>query len=85
MPSSRNADGGGGSYDREGRTLGFSLGAAEKVYQTYSGQCATAAGTAAARAQTCNHDLADGQEAPGASLRAQLNRPHEPITRAAKG
>ena len=30
-----NADGGGSSYDREGRPLGFSLGAAEKVYQTY--------------------------------------------------
>ena len=30
-----NADGGGASFDKEGRPLGFSLGAAEKVYQTY--------------------------------------------------
>jgi acetylornithine deacetylase/succinyl-diaminopimelate desuccinylase-like protein len=30
-----NADGGGASFDKQGRALGFSLGAAEKVYQTY--------------------------------------------------
>ena len=30
-----NADGGGGSYDREGRPLSFGLDAAEKTYQTY--------------------------------------------------
>jgi acetylornithine deacetylase/succinyl-diaminopimelate desuccinylase-like protein len=30
-----NADGGGGSYDRAGRPLGFTLDAAEKTYQTY--------------------------------------------------
>jgi acetylornithine deacetylase/succinyl-diaminopimelate desuccinylase-like protein len=30
-----NADGGGGSYDREGRPLGFGMDAAEKTYQTY--------------------------------------------------
>lgn len=30
-----NADGGGGSYDRNGRPLGFGLDAAEKTYQTY--------------------------------------------------
>lgn len=30
-----NADGGGGSYDRNGRPLGFGMDAAEKTYQTY--------------------------------------------------
>jgi len=30
-----NADGGGGSYDRDGRPLSFNLDAAEKTYQTY--------------------------------------------------
>ncbi|MDQ3471049.1 MAG: M20/M25/M40 family metallo-hydrolase, partial [Pseudomonadota bacterium] len=30
-----NADGGGGSYDREGRPLGFGIQTAEKTYQTY--------------------------------------------------
>jgi len=30
-----NADGGSGAFDRNGRILGFGLGAAEKVYQTY--------------------------------------------------
>jgi len=30
-----NADGGGGSYDRVGRPIGFLLDAAEKTYQTY--------------------------------------------------
>ncbi len=30
-----NSDGGGGSYDRNGRPLGFGLDAAEKTYQTY--------------------------------------------------
>jgi acetylornithine deacetylase/succinyl-diaminopimelate desuccinylase-like protein len=30
-----NADGGGGSYDRQGRPLSFGLDAAEKTYQTY--------------------------------------------------
>lgn len=30
-----NPDGGHGYYDRDGRLLGFGLGAAEKVYQTY--------------------------------------------------
>jgi acetylornithine deacetylase/succinyl-diaminopimelate desuccinylase-like protein len=30
-----NADGGGGSYDRAGRPLGFGMDAAEKTYQTY--------------------------------------------------
>ncbi len=30
-----NADGGGGSYDRNGRPIGFGMDAAEKTYQTY--------------------------------------------------
>ena len=30
-----NADGGGASFDKQGRSLGFALGAAEKVYQSY--------------------------------------------------
>ena len=30
-----NADGGGGSYDRDGRPLSFGMDAAEKTYQTY--------------------------------------------------
>jgi acetylornithine deacetylase/succinyl-diaminopimelate desuccinylase-like protein len=30
-----NADGGGGSYDREGRPINFGMDAAEKTYQTY--------------------------------------------------
>ena len=30
-----NADGGGGSYDRDGRPLNFGMDAAEKTYQTY--------------------------------------------------
>jgi acetylornithine deacetylase/succinyl-diaminopimelate desuccinylase-like protein len=30
-----NADGGGGSYDREGRPISFNMDAAEKTYQTY--------------------------------------------------
>ena len=30
-----NADGGGGSYDKEGRPLGFGIQTAEKTYQTY--------------------------------------------------
>ena len=30
-----NADGGGGSYDREGRPLGFGIQTAEKTFQTY--------------------------------------------------
>ena len=30
-----NADGGGGSYDKNGRPLGFGIDAAEKTYQTY--------------------------------------------------
>ena len=75
-----NADGGGASFDKEGRPLGFSLGAAEKVYQTYFWTVHNRGGhSSRPRADNAIYELADAlKKLQGYRFSPQLN----PTTRA---
>jgi acetylornithine deacetylase/succinyl-diaminopimelate desuccinylase-like protein len=75
-----NADGGGASYDREGRPLGFSLGAAEKVYQSYFWTVRNRGGhSSRPRPDNAIYDLADAlKKLQAHRFEPQLN----PTTRA---
>jgi acetylornithine deacetylase/succinyl-diaminopimelate desuccinylase-like protein len=56
-----NADGGGGSYDRAGRPLGFGMDSAEKTYQTYFFTARNPGGhSSRPRPDNAIYDLADG-------------------------
>ena len=55
-----NADGGGGSYDSNGRPLGFGMDAAEKTYQTYFFTTKNSGGhSSRPRPDNAIYDLAD--------------------------
>ena len=75
-----NADGGGASFDKEGRPLGFSLGAAEKVYQTYFWTVHNRGGhSSRPRTDNAIYELADAlKKLQGYRFSPQLN----PTTRA---
>jgi len=75
-----NPDGGHGYYDRKGRLLGFGLGAAEKVYQTYFFTTRNPGGhSGRPRADNAIYELADAlKKVQAFSFEPQLN----PTTRA---
>lgn len=75
-----NADGGGGSYDRYGRPLGYLLDAAEKTYQTYFFTVRNRGGhSSRPRPDNAIYDLADAlKKLQGHRFTPQLNE----VTRA---
>lgn len=75
-----NADGGGASYHKDGRPIGYSLGAAEKVYQTYYWTVRNRGGhSSRPRPDNAVYELADALKTLQAySFKPQLN----PTTRA---